>query len=240
MKYVESYQSSTSRNEDHSAATSDLKSEASNFDWRTWIGETNKIALVKQPAKDARPYIPDIRMFVPNHQRKGVPDQSTRIVKVMKDGNINHEFDRQVSPAEKEEKRIRDHEIERQVNYDAKRNKYLSEEKCRISERIAYLQDLPHMDGYKCFIKLLCPSLVTEKMHDSGNKWVNGIREKSGATIVLSPNGHCYPHTTDRVIAISGDYIEVNAAVKILVNDLIKVCKNIDTVKLTFGNRDNR
>jgi KH domain len=81
--------------------------------------------------------------------------------------------------------------------------------------------DDPEKKGY--LIKLLCPSLVTEQMPGYGVRWIRGIRDYSGATIVISEDGELYPSTEDRVIAISGSYESIVKAINVLVPDLLTV-----------------
>lgn len=225
--------SSTDKKEGSNANEESLAQPADNFEWRTWIGESNPISFVKAPVKGEKIYIPDIRMFVPNNQKKTLVEKPARATEhddqVMRDSSVPSEFGCKVSHAEKSEEQRKALEIEEQRRYDAKRNKYLSEEESRVSVRKEYLREPPNREGNKCYVKFLCPSLVTEAMHDSGEMWVNEICDNSGASIKISPKGHFYPTTTDRVISVSGDYEEVKSAVNILVKDLIKVSENTDS-----------
>ena len=223
----------SSSKERENAKTESIVPATDDFEWRTWIGESNPISFVKAPVKGQKPYIPDIRMFVPNNPKKRLledPAQATEHNdQSMRDSSVSSEANPKVSPAEKVEEQRKLLEIEERIRYDAKRNKYLIEEESRVIVRQEYLREPPNRENIKCCVKFLCPPLVTEMMHDSGDKWVNEICDRSGASIEMSPKGYYYPTTTDRVIAISGDYEEVKAAIDILVRDLIKVSENTDS-----------
>lgn len=107
--------------------------------------------------------------------------------------------------------------------YDPANDKRLSSAKLRrrAERQLMPPSDDPEKKGY--LIKLLCPSLVTEQMPGYGVRWIRGIRDYSGATIVISEDGELYPSTEDRVIAISGSYESIVKAINVLVPDLLTV-----------------
>jgi KH domain len=107
--------------------------------------------------------------------------------------------------------------------YDPAKDKRLSLAKLRrrAERQLMPPSDDPEKKGY--LIKLLCPSLVTEQMPGYGVRWIRGIRDYSGATIVISEDGELYPSTEDRVIAISGSYESIVKAINVLVPDLLTV-----------------
>ena len=91
----------------------------------------------------------------------------------------------------------------------------------REERRLMPPTDDPEGKGY--LIKLLCPSLVTEQMPEYGASWITGIRNYSGANIVISKDGELFPRTDERVIAISGSYESIVKAINVLVPDLLSV-----------------
>jgi hypothetical protein len=81
------------------------------------------------------------------------------------------------------------------------------------------------------FVKMLCPSVVTESMPEYGQIWLNRIVRYSGAKIEISLDGEFFPNTEDRVIAITGSYECIRKAVEILVQDILKVCNVISKLR---------
>lgn len=73
------------------------------------------------------------------------------------------------------------------------------------------------------YIKLLCPSLVTELMPEYGSMWMKGIMNQSSAKVTMSLDGEHFPFTEDRVIAISGTYISITHAIDAIVKDMLQV-----------------
>ena len=74
------------------------------------------------------------------------------------------------------------------------------------------------------YVKLLCPSVVTELMPEYGSIWMEDIMNRSSAKITMSLDGEHFPFTDERVMAIRGTYRSITRAVHVIVKDLLKVC----------------
>lgn len=84
------------------------------------------------------------------------------------------------------------------------------------------------------FVKMLCPSVVTETMQEYGKVWLKQIARYSGAQIEISQDGEFFPNTEDRVIAITGSYECIRRAIEVLVQELLQVCNLIFCFRFLF------